>query len=84
MSYKIFKVVKFGQRTKNISLFPYGFQNLGLARASASLEFASSFNSCEDIIVKDENGSTVFKANANRGGVVESYIETFRGLVDKK
>jgi hypothetical protein len=81
--YRLFKVVKAGMRSKEVSLLPYGFKNLSLAKSYAVLEFSANSDSFQDIIVKDNEGNVVFKANANKGGIREAYLEKAKDMIVK-
>ena len=76
--YRLFKIVKAGQRHKEVSLLPYGFKNLGLASSHASLEFSSNNKTCLDVIVKDDKGNVMFRANAHSNGILQSYADKKR------
>jgi hypothetical protein len=75
MSYKLFKVVKVGQREAEIKLLPYSFKNLGMAKCHAALEYGSNAQNCLDIVVRDDLGNLVFRANAHTGGIHQSYLD---------
>lgn len=49
----------------------YSYKNLGNAKAAARLAASAPTNGLEDVVVKDEEGEIVFRANRFRNGIYE-------------